>query len=92
MKTRFMGVAAALIAALALVFGVAAPGALPSLPVATAQAQTQATTIPVSPAKRDFSNLNARPDPTFEFTVGADATVTSLEFSVSGKISCRRTR
>ncbi|WP_049146151.1 SpaA isopeptide-forming pilin-related protein [Corynebacterium striatum] len=85
MKTRFMGVAAALIAALALVFGVAVPGALPSLPAPTAQAQTQATTIPVSPAKHDFSNLNARPDPTFEFTVGADATVTSLEFSVSGK-------
>ncbi|OFQ35684.1 fimbrial assembly protein [Corynebacterium sp. HMSC072D12] len=84
MKTRFMGVAAALIAALALVFGVAVPGALPSLPAPTAQAQTQATTIPVSPAKHDFSNLNARPDPTFEFTVGADATVTSLEFTVSG--------
>lgn len=83
MKTKFMGVAAALIAALALVFGVAVPGALLSLPVPTAQAQE--TTIPVSPAKRDFSNLNARPDPTFEFTVGADATVTSLEFSLSGK-------
>ncbi len=48
-----------------------------------AQAQTQ--NIPVSPAKRDFTNLNANPDPTFEFTVGADATVTSLDFSVSGK-------
>ncbi|CAB0581136.1 VWA domain-containing protein [Corynebacterium diphtheriae] len=83
MKTKFMGVAAALIAALALVFGVAAPGALPSLPVATAQAQE--TPIPAIPAKQDFSNLNANPDPTFEFTVGADATVTSLEFSVSGK-------
>lgn len=83
MKTKFMGVAAALIAALALVFGVAVPGALLSLPVPTAQAQE--TTIPVSPAKRDFSNLNARPDPTFEFTVGADATVTSLEFSLSGE-------
>lgn len=50
---------------------------------APAQAQTQ--NIPVSPAKRDFTNLNANPDPTFEFTVGADATVTSLDFSVSGK-------
>lgn len=83
MKTKFMGVAAALTAALALVFGVAIPGALPSLPAPTAQAQT--TVIPVNPAKRDFSNLNANPDPTFEFTVGADATVTSLDFSVSGK-------
>lgn len=82
MKTKFMGVAAALTAALALIFGVAAPGALPSLPAPTAQAQT--TVIPVNPAKRDFSNLNARPNPTFEFTVGADATVTSLDFSVSG--------
>ena len=82
MKTKFMGVAAALTAALALIFGVAVPGALPSLPAPTAQAQT--TVIPVNPAKRDFSNLNARPNPTFEFTVGADATVTSLDFSVSG--------
>ena len=40
MKTKFMRVATALIAALALVFGVAAPGALPSLPAPTAQAQT----------------------------------------------------
>lgn len=47
-----------------------------------AQAQTQ--TIPVSPDKRDFTNLNANPDPTFEFTVGEDATITSLDFSVSG--------
>lgn len=83
MKTKFMSVAAALTAALALVFGVAAPGVLPSLPVATAQAQE--TTIPVTPLKHGFSNLKANPDPTFEFTVGADATVTSLEFSVSGK-------
>ncbi|OLN12541.1 VWA domain-containing protein [Corynebacterium diphtheriae] len=45
MKTKFMGVAAALIAALALVFGVAAPGALPSLPVATAQAQDRSFTV-----------------------------------------------
>lgn len=55
MKTRFMGVAAALIAALALVFGVAVSGALPSLPVATAQAQEK--TIPVSPEKHDFTQL-----------------------------------
>ena len=40
MKTKFMGVMAALTAALALVFGVAIPGALPSLPAPTAQAQT----------------------------------------------------
>ncbi len=46
MKTKFMGVAAALTAALALVFGVAAPGALPSLPVATAQAQDRSFTVP----------------------------------------------
>lgn len=45
MKTKFMGVAAALTAALALVFGVAAPGALPSLPVATAQAQDRSFTV-----------------------------------------------
>ncbi|WP_019175970.1 SpaA isopeptide-forming pilin-related protein [Brevibacterium ravenspurgense] len=49
---------------------------------APAQAQTQ--DIPVSPDKRDFTKLNAKPDPTFEFTVGADATITSLDFSVSG--------
>lgn len=83
MKTKFMGVAAALTAALALVFGVAVPGALPALQMPTAQAQT--TTIPVAPAKRDFSNLNARPDPTFEFTIGADGTITSLDFSASGQ-------
>ncbi|PMD00947.1 hypothetical protein CJ199_14920, partial [Brevibacterium paucivorans] len=47
-----------------------------------AQAQTQ--NIRVSPDKRDFTNLNANPDPTFEFTVGEDATITSLDFSVSG--------
>lgn len=83
MKTKFMGVAAALTAALALVFGVVVPGALPALQMPTAQAQT--TTIPVTPEKRDFSNLNARPDPTFEFTIGADGTITSLDFSASGQ-------
>ncbi|MFW9197164.1 SpaA isopeptide-forming pilin-related protein [Corynebacterium striatum] len=46
MKTRFMGVAAALIAALALVFGVAVPGTLPSLPAPTAQAQDRSFTVP----------------------------------------------
>lgn len=45
MKTKFMGVAAALTAALALVFGVAIPGALPSLPAPTAQAQDRSFTI-----------------------------------------------
>lgn len=84
METKFMGVAAALTAALALAFGVAVPDALPRLPAPTAQAQA-ATTIPVIPAEQGYSNLKANPDPTFEFTVGADATVTSLEFSVSGK-------
>lgn len=46
MKTKFMGVAAALIAALALVFGVAVPGALPILPAPTAQAQDRSFTVP----------------------------------------------
>ena len=46
MKTKFMGVAAALTAALALVFGVAVPGALPSLPAPTAQAQDRSFTVP----------------------------------------------
>ncbi|TYR15924.1 VWA domain-containing protein [Corynebacterium urealyticum] len=45
MKTKFMGVAAALTAALALIFGVAVPGALPSLPAPTAQAQDRSFTI-----------------------------------------------
>ncbi|AGE37409.1 VWA domain-containing protein [Corynebacterium urealyticum] len=45
MKTKFMGVAAALTAALALVFGVAVPGALPSLPAPTAQAKDRSFTI-----------------------------------------------
>lgn len=81
MKTKFMGVAAALIAALALVFGVAAPGALPSLPVATAQAQE--TPIPVSPAKQDFKNTTTVNS--YTFTVDADATMNSLDFTVTGK-------
>ena len=46
MKTKFMGVAAALTAALALIFGVAVPGALPSLPAPTAQAQDRSFTVP----------------------------------------------
>lgn len=45
MKTKFMGVAAALTAALALIFGVAVPGALPSLPAPTAQAQDRSFTV-----------------------------------------------
>ena len=45
MKTKFMGVAAALTAALALVFGVLVPGALPSLPAPVAQAQDRSFTI-----------------------------------------------
>ncbi|AEX45470.1 putative surface-anchored fimbrial subunit [Corynebacterium diphtheriae INCA 402] len=81
MKTKFMGVAAALIAALALVFGVAAPCALPSLPVATAQAQE--TPIPVSPAKQDFKNTTTVNS--YTFTVDADATMNSLDFTVTGK-------
>ncbi|MCG7249835.1 hypothetical protein ACL1B8_10210 [Corynebacterium striatum] len=55
MKAKFMGVAAALTAALALVFGVAVSGALPNLPVATAPAQE--TTALVSPEKHDFTQL-----------------------------------
>lgn len=83
MKTKFMGVAAALTAALALVFGVAIPGALPSLPAPVAQAQT--TAIPVSPQKRDFKDLDTRKyNPPFEFTVEEDATITSLEFQIGG--------
>lgn len=81
MKTKFMGVAAALTAALALVFGVAAPGALPSLLVATAQAQE--TPIPVSPAKQDFKNTTTVNS--YTFTVDADATMNSLDFTVTGK-------
>ncbi|MDK7134913.1 SpaA isopeptide-forming pilin-related protein [Corynebacterium sp. UMB4614] len=83
MKTKFMGVAAALTAALALIFGVAVPGALPSLPAPTAQAQ--ATAIPVSPQKRDFKDLDTRKYyPPFEFTVEEDATITSLDFQIGG--------
>lgn len=81
MKTKFMGVAAALTVALALVFGVAVLGALPSLPAPTAQAQ-QATTIPVSPAKRDFNNTTTVNS--YTFTVDADATMNSLNFTVTG--------
>ena len=88
MKTKFMGVAAALTAALALVFGVAIPGALPSLPAPTAQAQ--ATAIPVSPAKRDFNNLNARKYfAPFEFTVQADGTINDLDVSFTGSYHVR---
>lgn len=83
MKTKFMGVAAALTAALALVFGVAIPGTLPSLPAPVAQAQT--TAIPVSPQKRDFKDLDTRKyNPPFEFTVEEDATITSLDFQIGG--------
>ncbi|HAT1180991.1 VWA domain-containing protein [Corynebacterium striatum] len=83
MKTKFMGVAAALTAALALVFGVAVPGTLPSLPAQTAQAQTaQATVIPVSPTKRDFKNTTTVNS--YTFTVDADATMDSLDFTVTG--------
>ena len=80
MKTKFMGVAAALTAALALVFGVAVPGALPSLPAPTAQAQT--TAIPVSPQKQDFKNTATTN--TYSFTVDADATMNSFDFTVTG--------
>ncbi|PMD05824.1 fimbrial assembly protein [Brevibacterium paucivorans] len=45
-----------------------------------AQAQTQA--IPVSPAKQDFSNTTTQN--TYTFTVDADATMNSLDFSVEG--------
>ncbi|WP_293879366.1 SpaA isopeptide-forming pilin-related protein [uncultured Brevibacterium sp.] len=47
---------------------------------APAQAQTQ--TIPVSPAKQDFSNTTTQN--TYTFTVDADATMNSLDFSVEG--------
>lgn len=86
MKTKFMGVAAALIAALALVFGVAVSGALPSLPAPTAQAQTtqaQTAVIPVSPTKQDFKNTTTVNS--YTFTVDADATMNSLDFTVTGK-------
>lgn len=85
MKTKFMGVAAALIAALALVFSVAVPGALPSLPAPTAQAQTaqaQTAVIPVSPTKQDFKNTTTVNS--YTFTVDADATMNSLDFAVTG--------
>ncbi|OFT92476.1 fimbrial assembly protein [Brevibacterium sp. HMSC24B04] len=45
-----------------------------------AQAQTQ--NIPVSPAKRDFSNTSTQN--TYTFTVDADATMNSLDFNVTG--------
>ena len=45
-----------------------------------AQAQTQ--NIPVSPAKQDFSNTTTQN--TYTFTVDADATMNSLDFSVEG--------
>lgn len=80
MKTKFMGVAAALTAALALIFGIAVPGALPSLPAPTAQAQT--TVIPVSPQKQDFKNTATTN--TYSFTVDADATMNSFDFTVTG--------
>ena len=83
MKTKFMSAAVALAAALTLVLGVAFPGALPTLQLPTAQAQT--TTIPVTPEKRDFKDLNTRQYfPPFEFTVEADGTVTDLDLSFSG--------
>lgn len=88
MKTKFMGVAAALTAALALIFGVAVPGALPSLPAPTAQAQT--TVIPVSPQKQDFNKLNARKYfAPFEFTVQADGTINDLDVSFTGSYHVR---
>lgn len=77
MKTKFMGVAAALTAALALVFGVAFPGALPVLQMPVAQAQT--TTIPVSPQSKELSGRDLVQEHTF--TVGADATMTSLDYT-----------
>ncbi|MDK8669064.1 SpaA isopeptide-forming pilin-related protein [Corynebacterium marquesiae] len=80
MKTKFMGLAAALTAALALVFSVAIPGALPSLPAPTAQAQE--TTIPVSPAKRDFKNTTSVNS--YIFTVDDDATMNGIDFTVTG--------
>ena len=45
MKTKFMSAAVALAAALTLILGVAFPGALPSLPAPTAQAQDRSFTI-----------------------------------------------
>ncbi len=45
-----------------------------------AQAQTQ--NIPVSPAKRDFTNTSTQN--TYTFTVDADATMNSLDFNVTG--------
>lgn len=80
MKTKFMGVAAALTTALALVFGVAFPGALPALQMPTAQAQN--TTIPVTPEKQDFTNTKTQN--TYSFTVGADATMNSFDFTITG--------
>lgn len=46
MRTKLMGAVAALAAALTLVLGVAFPGALPSLPAPTAQAQDRSFTVP----------------------------------------------
>lgn len=81
MRTKLMGAVAALAAALTLVLGVAFPGALPVLQMPTAQAET--ATIPVSPqTKKYVASSGSGQEPTF--TVGADATMTSLDYTFAG--------
>lgn len=80
---RLLAVLAVLVALIAN--GLAAiPGATPAQ-AQTAQAQAtqaQTQTIPVSPAKQDFTNTATQN--TYTFTVDADATMNSLDFNVTG--------
>ena len=80
---RLLAVLAVLVALIAN--GLAAiPGAMPAQ-AQTAQAQAtqaQTQTIPVSPAKQDFTNTAT--ENTYTFTVDADATMNSLDFNVTG--------
>ena len=79
MKTKFMGVAAALTAALALVFGVAVPGALPSLPAPTAQAQT--TSVQNLQVSRNAINNET----VFAFNTGSDMELSKITVTRNDK-------
>lgn len=79
MKTKFMGVAAALTAALALVFGVAIPGALPSLPAPTAQAQT--TSVQNLQVSRNAINNET----VFAFNTGSDMELSKITVTRNDK-------
>ena len=79
MKTKFMGVAAALTVALALVFGVAIPGALPSLPAPTAQAQT--TSVQNLQVSRNAINNET----VFAFNTGSDMELSKITVTRNDK-------